>query len=121
MDLPRLNSDTALEAISGVQPELQNTRNDSEIFSKFSFDLLFLFQHSTLSWNRNVQQTKKLSLISIEQNLIAEFLDNDPKRSLDGILGPMPQSNSLFKGLVFLLTCTIPMKKARSIKVCKQN
>lgn len=59
MDLPRLNSDTALEAISGVQPELQNTRNDSEIFSKFSFDLLFLFQHSTLSWNRNVQQTKK--------------------------------------------------------------
>ena len=43
-ELPRVNSDTALEAISGVQPELQSTRNDSEIHSKFfSFFCLFYF------------------------------------------------------------------------------
>lgn len=34
-ELPRFNCDTALEAIDGVQPELQNTLKDSEIYSKF--------------------------------------------------------------------------------------
>lgn len=40
-ELPRSKSpETAIEAISGVQPELQSTPKDSEIYSKF---LLFLF------------------------------------------------------------------------------
>lgn len=53
-ELPRVNSDTALEAISGVQPELQSTRNDSEIYSKFfSFFVLILFfiSHSNVFHN----------------------------------------------------------------------
>lgn len=40
-ELPRLNSDTALEAINGVQPELQCTPKDSEIYSKFLFSYFF--------------------------------------------------------------------------------
>lgn len=60
-------------------------------------------------------------LLHSERNLIAEFLDNDPKRSLDGLLGPMPAKNNIFRGLHFILTCTIPMKKARKIKVCEHE
>lgn len=126
-ELPRSKSpETALEAISGVQPELQNTPKDSEIYSKFYFFvLLFLFynifiykflQNFIVSPNRRYFFFFRY-LISIEQNLIAEYLGNDTTRSFDDLLGPMPRNKNLFSGYHFILTCTIPIKKTRSVEV----
>lgn len=59
-DLPRLNSDTALEAISGVQPELQNTRKDSQIYSKFYLNI-FLFEFPILLYFYFIQFIQTIS------------------------------------------------------------
>ncbi|KAJ6635591.1 TP53-binding protein 1 [Pseudolycoriella hygida] len=75
-DLSSSGFDSALEAISGVQPELQNT----------------------------------------QEIVIEEYLGGDSTQNLSVVLGPMPKKRTLFKGCHFLLTCTIPMKKARLSK-----
>lgn len=75
--------DSALEAINGVQPELQKTPKESQI-------------------NKMCIMAEYLGTDKPDKN-----------KNLEDLLGPIPNNKSLFRNKHFILTCTIAMKSPR--------
>lgn len=120
---------TVLDAVDGVQPELQHTQKESELVSKsshmqFAFYFINICEHPRTLLTHHIAFSFPLSLfrsdvwlamyiICINESgvcyLMERFGDDFKKVNLDSVLGPIVQSKIL-KNKSFLLTCTIPIK-----------
>lgn len=53
-------------------------------------------------------------MCTLEMRIISEYLGNDRSRSIEDVIGSVPNNRALFRNKHFLLTCTIPTKRSNS-------